>query len=559
MNNLDFSTQITQTGLKGTNGIIAGKPLNNAAVQFLDMLLGQIEVEENQAAKGKAISLKTNVDGDKVTTPEARALIKEKGDLNLLKLALMGQEANGNIEQKLAELKIEKFENRVQHLTKLIDHLTNGLPSDVNSGGSIEALVARLQERLETLETKIDLLRGTNGNVDPSEAFPLLIATGLNPNQMTGITKRIDEVESKLGRELTIEDLITGVGNIIPLSGNDNDKTFTAGDALDLVSQYSSKTEAEELLAMAEHTVLTDALAEKLNALEVSGQNNIANSAENAQGLQKIADLINTMLGKSQNSQDAVASASEAPTALPEEINVQTLRSNTELQELRNAIKNIKNGGMVKANLETLSDNTSPITGGFSGDILLPENWARFVADSFEALGLDIDAGIPLTTTMQAVHGATTIQQAGQTHAATQMVATQIAKSAERGIANEMTIQLDPPELGRVEIKLEFGPEKTLKASLMVEKPATFLLLQRDAGALERALQDVGIDTDGSSLSFELAQDSYNFGDDGRENNQAQNGANGSSDQSDKQEIIETTMTWNFDPATGHTHYSILA
>lgn len=554
MNNLDFSTQLTQTGVSNANGIVAGKPLNSAAVQFLDMLLGQIEVEETQT--GKTLSLKTDVEGDVATTPEARALAKEKGDLNLLQLALMGQEANGNIEEKLAELQIEKFDNRVNQLTKMIDHLTSGLPANVDGSGSIEALVGRLQERLANLETKIDILRGADGQVDPSEAFPLLIATGLNPNQMTSITKRIDEVESKLGRELTVEDLIAGVGNIIPVSGTDENKTFSVGDALDLVNKYggdaSNQSEAEKLLAMAENTVLTDELANKLNALQSNG--------ETTEGLQKIADLVNTMLGKQQSGEELMPLAADAPSALPPETTTApTLRSNAELQELRNAIKNVKDGGMVKANLETLSGNTSPITGNFSGDVFLPENWTSYFAEAFDALGLDIDAGIPLTTTMQAAHAATTIQQAGQTHAATQMVASQMTKSAAKGIANEMTIQLDPPELGRVEIKLEFGPEKTIKASLMVEKPETFLLLQRDAGALEKALQEAGLDVDNSSLDFELAQDSYNFGDDGRGNNQARNGGEGSDGDANDGDTIETTMTWEFDPATGHTHYSILA
>ena len=59
---------------------------------------------------------------------------KEKADLALLQLALLGQDVDKNLDEKLAELKIEKLvkteDNRVAQLTKLIDHLTSGLPQE---------------------------------------------------------------------------------------------------------------------------------------------------------------------------------------------------------------------------------------------------------------------------------------------------------------------------------------------------------------------------------------------------------------------------------------------
>ena len=84
-------------------------------------------------------------------------------------------------------------------------------------------------------------------------------------------------------------------------------------------------------------------------------------------------------------------------------------------------------------------------------------------------------------------------------------------------------------------------------------------MLQRDSAALDRALQDAGMDTGSDSLNYEMAEDNYNFGDDrnGRGNNSGTENAMNNND--DDIEIIETHMNWNVDPTTGHVHYNIIA
>lgn len=69
-----------------------------------------------------------------------------------------------------------------------------------------------------------------------------------------------------------------------------------------------------------------------------------------------------------------------------------------------------------------------------------------------------------------------------------------------------MTVQLDPPELGRVAIRLDFQVEGAVRAQIAADRPETLDLLQRDARFLERALQDAGVRTDGNSLNFSLNQ-----------------------------------------------------
>jgi len=151
-------------------------------------------------------------------------------------------------------------------------------------------------------------------------------------------------------------------------------------------------------------------------------------------------------------------------------------------------------------------------------------------------------------------------QSAAHPHPATQMVAATINKGAQAGMDTNISLRLDPPGLGRVQVEMTFSKDKTMKAVVKAETPETFMMLQRDAQILERALHDAGLDAD-SGLSFELAQDGE-FMD---QNNQRGGGhdqggtGRGGNSNGDELEIIESTMTWRVDPNTGHTRYDIYA
>jgi hypothetical protein len=69
---------------------------------------------------------------------------------------------------------------------------------------------------------------------------------------------------------------------------------------------------------------------------------------------------------------------------------------------------------------------------------------------------------------------------------------------------DHITIQIVPHDLGRIEIKLDFDRSGTINTAIAVDRPHTLELLRRDAGGLERALQDAGFKTDSGSLSFNL-------------------------------------------------------
>ena len=85
----------------------------------------------------------------------------------------------------------------------------------------------------------------------------------------------------------------------------------------------------------------------------------------------------------------------------------------------------------------------------------------------------------------------------------TNQVAVQIQKAAAQG-SDRINIQLKPAELGRVEVQMDVAKDGRVTAVISAERSETLDLLQRDARALQNALNDAGLRTDSDSLSFNL-------------------------------------------------------
>lgn len=84
-------------------------------------------------------------------------------------------------------------------------------------------------------------------------------------------------------------------------------------------------------------------------------------------------------------------------------------------------------------------------------------------------------------------------------------IAVAIAARSKDG-ANQFQIRLDPPELGRIDVKLDVDKSGQVHTHLTVDRPDTLDLLQRDARGLERALQQAGLKTGEGGLAFSLRQ-----------------------------------------------------
>ncbi len=84
-------------------------------------------------------------------------------------------------------------------------------------------------------------------------------------------------------------------------------------------------------------------------------------------------------------------------------------------------------------------------------------------------------------------------------------LAVEIAARSQSG-ARQFDIRLDPPELGRVEVRLSIDATGKASAHLSADQPQTLDLLQKDAPALTRALRDAGLDVSQNGLNFSLRQ-----------------------------------------------------
>lgn len=69
---------------------------------------------------------------------------------------------------------------------------------------------------------------------------------------------------------------------------------------------------------------------------------------------------------------------------------------------------------------------------------------------------------------------------------------------------SNIKIQLEPEELGKLEIKMHVAADGKTGVSITAENKNTLDLLQRDSRGLERALADAGLRADSGSLSFNL-------------------------------------------------------
>jgi hypothetical protein len=67
-----------------------------------------------------------------------------------------------------------------------------------------------------------------------------------------------------------------------------------------------------------------------------------------------------------------------------------------------------------------------------------------------------------------------------------------------------LTVRLDPPELGRVQIKIDRPPEAPARVEITVEKQETLTLLLRDQPQLQRALDQAGVPAEGRNVTFHI-------------------------------------------------------
>ncbi|MBK67100.1 MAG: hypothetical protein CMP22_03085 [Rickettsiales bacterium] len=86
-------------------------------------------------------------------------------------------------------------------------------------------------------------------------------------------------------------------------------------------------------------------------------------------------------------------------------------------------------------------------------------------------------------------------------------VAEQVMMNIQKGAEGKMdkiTLQLDPHEMGKLEIQFDFSEDGKTKALILAEKPETLNHLKQDMKTIETLLADAGLDLGGNGLEFDL-------------------------------------------------------
>jgi flagellar hook-length control protein FliK len=87
-------------------------------------------------------------------------------------------------------------------------------------------------------------------------------------------------------------------------------------------------------------------------------------------------------------------------------------------------------------------------------------------------------------------------------------LAVAISARAQAGI-NQFDIRLDPPELGRIDVRLGVDRDGQVTSHISVDRPDTLQLLQSQQPQLERALEQAGLKTADNGLQFSLRDQSF--------------------------------------------------
>ena len=87
-------------------------------------------------------------------------------------------------------------------------------------------------------------------------------------------------------------------------------------------------------------------------------------------------------------------------------------------------------------------------------------------------------------------------------------LAVAIAARAQAG-SNQFDIRLDPPELGRIDVRLDVDGNGQVTTHVTVDRADTLQLLQSQQPQLERALEQAGLRTADNGLQFTLRDQSF--------------------------------------------------
>lgn len=513
-----------QAGAFSTSGL-SGAGASGAA-GFLDFLLASLTQGAGQTIKGSQEALTGTQDasgaGASASTEKGQTLSLE-AFLNDLAAGLESGKYE-NIQDALTALLGDKQAGAdiLAQLQTILDQGTDTAQSDL-AASLLNALISPGQTAGEDAQATADL---QSRKTDADSALASLLAANLTPEQIADLARRLSRGEDKDSQNANAAFLaaLLSQNQPTPVAGEKSaGTTGNPGNTVGLAAPGDPQTAGTDAPALS----LAQAIARLVDE----------NRIDRKEGRNlRFADML-------------MDSAASSPSGVKMSAATGTDSAVSALRMTSGAAKDPQPG------LSTLSGSAGEI-GGLSGigTTLSPDSalaqWLERLTNPMSAQGAAPMAALPSAAAQSVMSGA---------HPASQIVAAAMIRTAQGGETKTVTLNLEPPDLGRVAVRMEMGKDRSIKTVLSVEKPEALALLQRDSHLLNRALQDAGFDAGGEPVHFELAQDGGAF-DQGRGGSgSGYGGASGQSGEDSDAIVIESRMDWFIDPQTGLQRYDLYA
>ena len=204
------------------------------------------------------------------------------------------------------------------------------------------------------------------------------------------------------------------------------------------------------------------------------------------------------------NSNEIGKRAASPVTALARENNSASGSQSANLSNLvNNSVESTANNAAVSAQNNVSPQNSSfqMLMDMFLGDNFITAN--NVVNPSLDpALASNVQPGVDASAARNIVNPQMSVPHAASAHPASESVAVQLQRYANKDGDTRFVIDMDPPQLGKVEVTMKIAKDGGVTANLMIEKPETYMMLQRDAGVLQRAMQEMGLDANMDSFNL---------------------------------------------------------
>lgn len=541
------SAASTVSGATGGNSLFSLNPLTNTL--FASML--------GSGISGFTMLSTTPEQGQNVAGNSTIANTDTKNTFGLQKALLVSaDDLNAMSQQDLKSL-LANFGDTSNELTpKILVALAPGVPVQ-ETLDNIKAKFADLgidasELTSLTFATNIPAVTNDTLTVEASDAAQsgnfLLITTGFSPSEMSKLKEAIKSVSSSNTDEPAIETSET--------SPEDNSDDVNASAAIVMMVFVTPPPKPT-------YTATAEDMNFDLSALSAFTQPNGSDMPE-PDWTKKLSDKLGAMslTDSSASPFDDEMNAILSPTT-PKEMNLSFKENGAATSTSKNdgnsLTEDITSGISAQATLATnqLTDLTSKAHQTINSDGLLMINGLMVAAQN-----------MPSSMTNPIFTSASAIGSHPSIHAVAKII--EKAASGSEKASQELTVQLDPPELGRMLVQLSLEKDGVMKVHLLTENQETLNLFQRDAHALKSALDNAGIKIDSASLTFDMAsggdQSFQQLMGGSQNNNQSGNGQSSrlmgiSAGAVDSQDLptIDTRMDFTPNSITGNVHYSFWA